>query len=86
MRSEIANVVETIGKSLALLSKRLDYETAPYRLEEFNAIIEDPDLWGDQHRAQKLMQDRQLLVDGRTPQRRVVLVYLLHNHTMSIQQ
>ena len=64
MRSEIANVVETIGKSLELLSKRLDYETAPYRLEEFNAIIEDPDLWGDQHRAQKLMQDRQLLVDG----------------------
>ena len=64
MRSEITNVVETISKSLALLSKRLDYETAPYRLEEFNAIIEDPDLWGDQHRAQKLMQDRQLLMDG----------------------
>ena len=64
MRSEITNVVETIGKSLALLSQRLDYETAFYRLEEFNAIIEDPDLWDDQLRAQKLMQDRQLLVDG----------------------
>ena len=64
MRSEIANVVETIGKSLALLSQRLEYETAPYRLEEFNAIIEDPDLWNDQHRAQNLMQDRQLLMDG----------------------
>ena len=64
MRSEITNVVEAIGKSLALLSQRLEYETAPYRLEEFNAIIEDPDLWDDQLRAQKLMQDRQLLVDG----------------------
>ena len=64
MRSEITNVVEAIGKSLALLSQRLEYETAPYRLEEFNAIIEDPDLWNDQHRAQNLMQDRQLLMDG----------------------
>ena len=64
MRSEITNVVEAIGKSLGLLSQRLEYETAPYRLEEFNAIIEDPDLWDDQHRAQKLMQDRQLLMDS----------------------
>ena len=64
MRSEMSNVVESIGKSLTLLSQRLDYETAPYRLEEFNAIIEDPGLWNDQDRAQKLMRDRQFLVDG----------------------
>ena len=64
MRSEISNVVESIGKSLMLLSQRLDYETAPYRLEEFNAIIEDPGLWDDQDRAQKLMRERQFLVDG----------------------
>ena len=64
MRSEISNAVESIGKSLALLSQRLDYETAPYRLEEFNAIIDDPGLWDDRDRAQKLMRDRQFLVDG----------------------
>ena len=64
MRAEMTNVVGTIEKSLALLAKRLDYETAPYRLEEFNAIIEDPSLWDDQERAQKLMRDRQLLVDA----------------------
>ena len=64
MRSEMSNLVEAIGKSLALLSQRLDYETAGYRLEEFNATIEDPGLWDDQESAQKLMRDRQLLVDG----------------------
>jgi peptide chain release factor 2 len=64
MRAEMTNVAGAIEKSLALLAKRLDYETAPYRLEEFNAIIEDPSLWDDQERAQKLMRDRQLLIDA----------------------
>ena len=64
MRAEMTNVVGAIEKSLGLLAKRLDYETAPYRLEEFNALIEDPSLWDDQKRAQMLMRDRQLLVDA----------------------
>ena len=64
MRAEMVNVVAAIEKSLGLLAKRLDYDTAPYRLEEFNAMIEDPSLWDDQGRAQKLMRDRQILVDA----------------------
>ena len=64
MRAEMVNVVATIEKSLGLLAKRLDYDSAPYRLEEFNAMIEDPSLWDDQERAQKLMRDRQILVDA----------------------
>jgi peptide chain release factor 2 len=64
MRAEMTNVVNAIGKSLELLGQRLDFETAPYRLEEFNALIEDPALWDDQERAQKLMRDRQLLIDS----------------------
>ena len=64
MRAEMVNVVAAIEKSLGLLAKRLDYDTAPYRLEEFNAMIEDPSLWDDQKRAQKLMRDRQILVDA----------------------
>ena len=60
----MTNVVNAIGKSLELLGQRLDFETAPYRLEEFNALIEDPALWDDQERAQKLMRDRQLLIDS----------------------
>ena len=62
MRAEMTTVVNAIGKSLELLGQRLDFETAPYRLEEFNALIEDPALWDDQDRAQKLMRDRQLLI------------------------
>jgi peptide chain release factor 2 len=64
MRAEMTNLVDAIGKSLKLLGQRLYFETAPYRLEEFNALIEDPALWDDQDRAQKLMRDRQLLIDS----------------------
>ena len=40
MRADAQNAVEAIEKSLNLLEQRLDYETAPHRLEEFNAMIE----------------------------------------------
>ncbi len=63
MRAETANTVEAIGKSVELLKQRMGWETASHRLEEFNAMIEDPDLWNDPERAQKLMRDRQMLVD-----------------------
>ena len=64
MRAEPQNTVDAIEKSLNLLAQRLDYETAPYRLEEFNARVEDPTLWDDPDAAQKLMRDRQNLVDA----------------------
>lgn len=63
MRAEIQNTVAEVEKSLKLLAQRMDIETAPHRLEEFNAMTEDPDLWNDPDRAQKLMRDRQALVD-----------------------
>jgi len=64
MRAEAQNNVEAIKKSLVLLRQRLDWETAEHRLEEFNALIEDPDLWNDPAKAQKLMRERQMLVDA----------------------
>ena len=64
MRAETQNTVAAIEKSLALLAQRLNYETAPYRLEEFNARVEDPSLWDDPEAAQKLMRNRQMLVDS----------------------
>ena len=64
MRAETQNTVDAIEKSLGLLAQRLDYETAPYRLEEFNARVEDPTLWDDSDAAQKLMRNRQMLVDA----------------------
>ena len=63
MRAEAQNTVEAIRKSLKLLGQRMDWETAPHRLEEMNAMIEDGDLWSDPARAQKLMRDRQMLID-----------------------
>ncbi|MDF2142681.1 peptide chain release factor 2 [Paenirhodobacter sp. CAU 1674] len=63
MRAEMQNIVESIRKSLKLLAQRMDWETAPHRLEEFNAMIEDGDLWSDPARAQKLMRERQMLMD-----------------------
>ncbi|KAF0677629.1 peptide chain release factor 2 [Profundibacterium mesophilum] len=63
MRAETQNTVQAIEKSLTLLRQRMDWETAPHRLEEFNAMVEDPGLWDDPEKAQKLMRDRQNLVD-----------------------
>jgi peptide chain release factor 2 len=56
--------VEAIEKSLKLLGQRMGWETAPHRLEEFNAMLEHGDLWSDPARAQKLMRDRQALLDA----------------------
>ena len=64
MRGETQNTVDAIEKSLDLLRQRMDWDTAEHRLEEFNAMTEDPDLWNDPERAQKLMRDRQMLVDA----------------------
>lgn len=64
MRAEIQNTVTEIEKSLELLGQRLDVETSAYRLEEFNARVEDPNLWDEPDAAQKLMRERQNLVDA----------------------
>ena len=64
MRAETQNTVDAIEKSLALLRQRMDFGTAQHRLEEYNARVEDPNLWDDPDAAQKLMRDRQSLVDS----------------------
>jgi len=64
MRAEIENIVVEIRDALELLQQRMDWDTAPHRLEEFNAMSEDPDLWNDPAKAQKLMRERQMLVDA----------------------
>ncbi len=64
MRSETLKDVEIIRKSLQLLAQRMDWDTASHRLEEFNAMIEDPNLWNDPAKAQKLMRERQALMDA----------------------
>ncbi|MYM55780.1 peptide chain release factor 2 [Thalassovita mangrovi] len=64
MRAEVQNTVSEIEKSLELLRQRMDWESAQFRLEEFNARVEDPTLWDDPENAQKLMRERQSLLDA----------------------
>ncbi|PRY26443.1 peptide chain release factor 2 (bRF-2) [Aliiruegeria haliotis] len=64
MRAETQNTVDAIRNSLTLLGQRMDLETADHRLEEFNARVEDPTLWDNPEAAQKLMRERQMLVDS----------------------
>ena len=64
MRADIQNMVSEINKSLDLLRQRMGWDTVHHRLEEFNARVEDPDLWNDPENAQKLMRERQALVDS----------------------
>lgn len=62
MRAEAQNNVDAIEKSLELLRQRMGWETVEHRLEELNAMTEDPDLWNDPEKAQGLMRERQALV------------------------
>ncbi|MEM9130656.1 MAG: PCRF domain-containing protein, partial [Pseudomonadota bacterium] len=64
MRAEIESIIAEIENSLELLRQRMGWETAQHRLEEFNARVEDPNLWDDPTKAQKLMRERQSLVDA----------------------
>ncbi len=64
MRAETQSAIAEIERSLVLLRQRVGWETAEHRLEEFNALSEDPTLWNDPEKAQKLMRERQALVDA----------------------
>ena len=64
MRAETENDIAAVEKSLELLRQRIGWDTAEARLEEFNARVEDPALWDDPAKAQKLMRERQALSDA----------------------
>ena len=63
MRAELQSISEKILKSIKLLEQRMDIGSANHRLEEFNALSESPSFWDNPQKAQKLMQERQFLVD-----------------------
>ncbi|MDI4663617.1 peptide chain release factor 2 [Xanthobacter autotrophicus] len=64
MRAELAAKVDEIRASLDLLRSHLDVDRSRRRLAELNAMVEDPTLWDDPDRAQKIMQERTTLEDG----------------------
>ncbi|HKS84365.1 MAG TPA: peptide chain release factor 2 [Pseudolabrys sp.] len=63
MRAETQNFVEEIKQSVRLLRRHLDVDTATRRLAELNKESEDPNLWNDQARAQRVMRERDALDD-----------------------
>ncbi|MGH6726438.1 MAG: peptide chain release factor 2 [Pseudolabrys sp.] len=63
MRAETQGLVEEIKQSVRLLRRHLDVETAQRRLAELNKEAEDPNLWSDQSRGQRVMRERDALDD-----------------------
>ncbi|MBS7738577.1 MULTISPECIES: peptide chain release factor 2 [unclassified Chelatococcus] len=63
MRAEIEALVETTKQSVGLLRRHLDWDAATKRLEELNALSEDPNFWNDGEAAQKMMRERTELED-----------------------
>ncbi|MCW5716698.1 MAG: peptide chain release factor 2 [Bauldia sp.] len=63
MRAETQTVVDEIQQAMALLRRHLDWDRANFRLDELNALAEEPDLWSDPGKAQSLMRERQRLAD-----------------------
>ncbi|MBI5110951.1 peptide chain release factor 2 [Rhodoplanes serenus] len=66
MRAETQTVVEEIKQSVGLLRRHLDFDKARARLAELNKLAEDPELWNDPQKAQRLMQERTSLEDSLT--------------------
>ncbi|WP_139051934.1 peptide chain release factor 2 [Roseibium sp. TrichSKD4] len=64
MRAEMEAIVDEIKQAISLLRRHLDWDQALVRLDELNAASEDPELWNDPTKAQKLMRERQQLDDG----------------------
>ncbi|WP_150526454.1 peptide chain release factor 2 [Roseibium sediminis] len=64
MRAEMEAIVDEIKQAISLLRRHLDWDQALVRLDELNAASEDPSLWNDPAKAQKLMRERQQLDDG----------------------
>ncbi|HYG85687.1 MAG TPA: peptide chain release factor 2 [Azospirillum sp.] len=58
MRAEIEAAAGEIHESLALLRRHLDWDNALRRLDELNALAEDPKLWDNPEKAQTIMRER----------------------------
>ncbi|MBO39884.1 MAG: peptide chain release factor 2 [Rhodospirillaceae bacterium] len=58
MRAETQTLIDEIQRSLVLLRRHLDWDNALRRLDELNAIAENPNLWSDQSKAQGIMRER----------------------------
>ncbi|HTY67622.1 MAG TPA: peptide chain release factor 2 [Alphaproteobacteria bacterium] len=58
MRDEIKTIATEIKQSLELLRRHLDWDKAVRRLDELNALANDPNFWSDPQKAQGLQRER----------------------------
>ncbi|MGA0314953.1 MAG: peptide chain release factor 2 [Alphaproteobacteria bacterium] len=58
MRADTELFFQEIKQSIELLRRHLDWDNALLRLDEFNSIAKDPEIWSNPERAQSLMQER----------------------------
>lgn len=58
MRAEVEALAQDIQNSISLLKRHLNWDEALRRLDELNALSEDPALWNDATAAQNLMRER----------------------------
>src|SRR3954468_1983258 len=61
MRAEAQASIDQIRSALALLRRFLDWDRALKRLDELDAMVEDPKLWDDPKAAQVVMRERRRL-------------------------
>ncbi|WP_155976348.1 peptide chain release factor 2 [Novispirillum itersonii] len=66
MRAEAQQLVDEIKQAMALLRRHLDWENALLRLDEVNALAEDPNLWNNAANAQTVMRERTQLENSIT--------------------
>ena len=64
MRAEAQAHIDEIKAATALLRRFLDWDRAHRRLEELNAMVEDPTLWDDPKGAQEVMRERRRLEEA----------------------
>lgn len=61
MRAEVEALAGGIRQSLALLRRHINWDQALFRLDELNAMAENPNLWDDATAAQAMMRERTAL-------------------------
>ncbi|MGQ0527069.1 MAG: peptide chain release factor 2 [Alphaproteobacteria bacterium] len=58
MSAESESMAREIENALALLRRHLDWDVALDKLSELNALSENPELWNNPEKAQKIMRER----------------------------
>ncbi|MEO7563783.1 MAG: peptide chain release factor 2 [Sphingomicrobium sp.] len=64
MRAEAQAHIDQINAATALLRRFLDWDRAHKRLDELNAMVEDPTLWDDPKGAQEVMRERRRIEEA----------------------